>query len=150
MPQNVESTQEMASDKGENQSMSIALRDYQKECVACINDKGQEGRHLISMATGLGKTAIFTSIQRRGRTLILSHRDELVRQPEKYYEGYSFGVEKAEEHANGEEIVSASVQTLSKDSRLARYTPYDFYTIIVDEAHHAAEKSWTIFPARNR
>ena len=33
------------------------------------------------------KSVIFTQIKRCGRTLILSHRDELVRQPEKYYEG---------------------------------------------------------------
>lgn len=122
--------------------MQIQLRDYQQECVDLINGKGKEGRHLIVMATGLGKTAIFSHIHRRGRTLILSHRDELVRQPEKYYEGSSFGVEKAEEHADGEDVVSASVQTLSKDSRLSQYVPDTFYTIIIDEAHHAAAPSY--------
>ncbi|MCM1234696.1 MAG: DEAD/DEAH box helicase [Ruminococcus flavefaciens] len=122
--------------------MQIELRDYQKECVDTIDSEGKEGRHLVAMATGLGKTAIFANIKRRGRTLILSHRDELVRQPEKFYEGCSFGVEKAGEHADGEDVVSASVQTLYKDSRLARYAPDAFHTIIVDEAHHAAAMSY--------
>ena len=122
--------------------MQIQLRDYQQECVDLINGKGKEGRHLIAMATGLGKTAVFSHIERRGRTLILSHRDELVRQPEKYYEGSSFGVEKAEEHADGEDVVSASVQSLARDSRLSRYAPDAFYTVIIDEAHHAAAPSY--------
>ena len=52
------------------------------------------------MATGLGKTAIFTHMERKGRVLILSHRDELVRQPLQYYD-CSCGVEEAEEHSNG-------------------------------------------------
>jgi len=122
--------------------MGINLRDYQQECVDLINTKGREGRHLIAMATGLGKTSIFTSIYRAGRTLILSHRDELVHQPERYYTDCSFGVEKAEEHADGEDVVSASVQSLSRDSRLFRYTPDDFHTIIIDEAHHAAAPTY--------
>lgn len=122
--------------------MQIQLRDYQQECVDLINGKGKEGRHLIAMATGLGKTAVFSNIKRRGRTLILSHRDELVRQPEKYYEGSSFGVEKAEEYADGEDVVSASVQSLARDSRLSRYAPDAFHTVIIDEAHHAAAPSY--------
>ena len=122
--------------------MGINLRDYQKECVDLINTKGREGRHLVAMATGLGKTAIFTSIDRAGRTLILSHRDELVHQPERYYTDCSFGVEKAEEHADGEDVVSTSVQSLSRDSRLSRYAPDAFRTIIIDEAHHAAAPTY--------
>lgn len=81
--------------------MQFKLRDYQQECVDVIDGEGKEGCHLIAMATGLGKTAVFSRIKRRRRTLILSHRDELVHQPEKYYKGGSFGVERAEEHADG-------------------------------------------------
>lgn len=105
-----------------------------------INSK-EAGRYLIVMATGLGKTAVASHIKRRGRLLFLSHRDELVRQPEKYYD-CSFGVEKAGEHASDEEVVSASVQTLCKDNRLKRWKPDTFHTIIIDEAHHAAAPSY--------
>ena len=114
---------------------NIVLRDYQQECVDAIAKAGA-GRHLVVMATGLGKTVTFAAIPRTGRTLLLSHRDELVRQPEKYFD-CSFGVEKANDHSNGEDVVSASVQTLSRHTRLQNFKEGDFDTIITDEAHHA-------------
>ena len=91
------------------------------------------------MATGLGKTVTFANIPRSGRMLILSHREELVRQPLKYFQ-CSTGVEMAAESSHGEEIVSASVQSIAR--RLQRFSPADFETIIVDEAHHAAAATY--------
>lgn len=120
----------------------IVLRDYQEECIKAIDEAGA-GHYLVAMATGLGKTAIFTHLENPGRTLILSHRDELVRQPEKYYKGRkSFGVEKADEHAADEDVISASVQSLQQDKRLQFFAKDAFDTIIVDEAHHAAADSY--------
>lgn len=114
------------------------LRDYQKECIDRIEEcKG--GSHLIVLPTGSGKTFVFSHIPRHGRVLLLSHRDELVHQPEKYYD-CSFGVEQASEHSNGEEVVSASVQSLIR--RLDKFDPYDFDMIITDEAHHAVANSY--------
>lgn len=49
-------------------------------------------------------------------------------------------MEQAGEHSNGEEVVSASVQTLIR--RLDKFDPYDFDMIITDEAHHAVAKSY--------
>ena len=111
----------------------IVLRPYQQECVDLINST-ESGSHLIVLSTALGKTVIFSHIQRRGRVLILSHREELVHQPEKYYD-CSFGVERAEETSHGEEVISASVQTLIH--RLDKFSPDDFDTIITDECFPA-------------
>ena len=72
----------------------MELRDYQKECLNII-DGIDPGAYLVQMATGLGKTVTFANIQRHGRVLLLSHREELVRQPAKYYH-CSFGVERAD------------------------------------------------------
>ena len=116
----------------------LILRDYQKECLEKI-DRCAKGAYLVSMATGLGKTVIFSHIKRRGRVLVLSHREELVYQPVKYYD-CPCGIEKAESRSNGEQVVLASVQTLIK--RLDRFSPYDFDVIITDEAHHAAAPSY--------
>ena len=83
------------------------LRDYQKECIDIIQAQ-KPGAYLIQMATGLGKTVTFANLPRHGRMLILSHREELVHQPEKYFD-CPFGIERGPEHSNGEEVVSASV-----------------------------------------
>ena len=128
------------------------LRDYQKECIDII-DNCKDGSHLIVLPTGSGKTYVFSHIPRRGRVLILSHRDELVHQPEKYYvnekvydedgnelPACTFGVEMAGEKSNGEDVVSASVQTMVH--RLDKFDPNDFDMIITDEAHHAVAPSY--------
>ncbi len=112
------------------------LRDYQRECIAAIPESG---RFLIHMATGLGKTVTFSQIPRRGRMLILSHREELVRQPRRYFD-CSFGIEQADVRSYGEEVVSASVQSLVR--RLNRFRPDDFDIIVTDEAHHAVSPSY--------
>lgn len=116
----------------------MELREYQKECIETIASQ-QPGAYLIQMATGLGKTVTFANIPRRGRELILSHREELVNQPRKYYD-CSFGVERAAEHSAGEAVVSASVQSMVR--RLDRFSPTEFDTIIVDECHHAAASTY--------
>lgn len=116
----------------------MILRDYQKECIDIINKK-INGRYLVQMATGLGKTVTFANIPRKGRTLLLSHREELVNQPKKYF-NCSFGIEQGKYHSNGEEVVSASVQSLAR--RLESFKPNDFDMIICDEAHHAAANTY--------
>ncbi|MBQ9481309.1 MAG: viroplasmin family protein [Clostridia bacterium] len=116
----------------------MELRDYQKECVAAI-DGMKSGSALVSMATGLGKTVVFSRIRRTGRVLIVSHREELVNQPLKYYD-CPCGIEQGENVSHGEEVVSASVQSLIK--RLDKFSPYDFDILITDEAHHAAAPSY--------
>lgn len=119
-------------------SEKMELRPYQREAIEII-DHLPPGAYLAQMATGLGKTVTFANIPRRGRVLLLSHREELVRQPAKYYD-CTFGIEQGQNHANGEEVISASVMSLTR--RLGRFDPYEFDTIICDEAHHAAAKTY--------
>lgn len=112
------------------------LRPYQKECIEALP---KAGAVLVRMATGLGKTVMFSQIPRQGRMLILSHRKELVRQPQKYF-NCSFGIEQGSMHSQGEEVISASVQSLVR--RLERFSPDAFDLIVTDEAHHAAAPSY--------
>ncbi len=116
----------------------LKLRPYQQDCVDAI-DNMNEGSGLVSMATGLGKTVVFSHIKRRGKVLIISHREELVHQPLKYYD-CPCGVEQGDETSNGEEVVSASVQSLIR--RLDKFPSDYFDMIITDEAHHAAAPSY--------
>lgn len=117
----------------------ITLRDYQQECVDLI-DNLNPGAYLVQMATGLGKTVTFSRIRRAGRALILSHREELVRQPLKYFDCIT-GVEMAGETSSPmAEVVSASVQSIVR--RLDRFAPDEFDVLITDEAHHAAAETY--------
>lgn len=118
--------------------MDLKLRDYQKECLDLI-DNLQPGSYLIQMATGLGKTATFTNIKRKGRVLVLAHREELVTQPIKYYD-CPVGIEMANSKSHREPVVIASVQSIVH--RLEKFKPTEFDTIITDEAHHAAATSY--------
>ena len=121
------------------------LRPYQKECIDAIVQAG-EGRWICQLATGLGKTVIFANIPDsvRGRTLILSHRTELVHQPVRYF-SCPVSIEMGQESsirmgtpATG--VVSASVQTMLR--RKEMFSPDAFDTIIVDEAHHSASPTY--------
>ncbi len=117
----------------------IILRDYQKECINTIQAQ-PPGAYLIQMATGLGKTVTFANIPRPGKMLILSHREELVHQPLKYFDCMC-GVEMAGEHAYPmDQVVSASVQTMAH--RLKRFSPEEFDIIVCDEAHHSAARTY--------
>lgn len=121
--------------------MDIILRDYQKECINKLASKNFKGKYLVQMATGCGKTATFSQLINHidGRMLILSHREELVKQPKKFFK-CSYGIEQGKNKSNGERVVSASVQTMVR--RLENFKPDDFQIIVVDEAHHAAAKTY--------
>lgn len=120
------------------------LRDYQKECIDVVNSLPDGSRTVVALATGLGKTLVAASLDFHGRVLWLSHRDELVYQPEKYFSarGMSFGVEKAGKTSNCEDVVSASIQSISRDDRLQSFSPDAFDTIILDEAQHAVADTY--------
>ena len=117
----------------------MELRNYQKDCINAIEAQ-PPGNYLCQMATGMGKTVTFANIPRHGnRMLILSHREELVEQPRKYF-NCSYGIERAANRSHGEEVVSASVQSLVR--RLDDFDPQEFGLIICDEAHHAAASTY--------
>jgi len=127
----------------------LALRPYQEDALAAIRDAETAGitRPLVALPTGTGKTVIFAHMARRrgGRTLILAHRDELIRQAADKIRmvdpAAQVGIVKAEEDEHHRAIVVASVQTLARPQRLARLrASYD--TIVLDEAHHAAAQSY--------
>lgn len=128
---------------------TLALRPYQQDTLRAIEAAAAAGirRQLVALPTGAGKTVVFAHLarQRGGRTLILAHRDELIRQAVDKVRLVDptarIGVVKAEHDEHDRPVVIASVQTLTHPRRIARLTtPYD--TIVVDEAHHAATASY--------
>ena len=137
---------------------ALTLRDYQQECVDVINALPDGSRVIVSLATGLGKTVVAAHIARKGRMLILSHRDELVRQPEKYFPAsVSYGVEKGKEYSVDEfldNLYSSSavalknartMQTLNLAMSNALRLMHDNQEIILKKNPDSA-KTWHLFP----
>src|SRR5256712_3353794 len=126
------------------QALRLTPRPYQYEAVAALLAATARGIHrpLLVLPTGTGKTIVFALLvqRRRGRSLILAHRDELIQQAVAKLRlvdpTLAFGVVQAARDEHTAPIVVASVQTLSRRTRLARLVP-DFRTIGSDEAHHA-------------
>jgi superfamily II DNA or RNA helicase len=128
-------------------------RDYQHKAFAAIDEAFAEGlrRILLVLATGLGKTVVFTYIANKvvsagGKVLIIAHSEELLDQAaDKLRDstGLEAVKEKAGERASPfDSVVVASVQTLSRASRLEGWAKDHFDLVIIDETHRAAAKSY--------
>lgn len=125
------------------------LRYYQREAVTKIAQGFQDyQRQLLVMATGLGKTQVFSVVARDcqwGDVLILAHRDELIDQARARYEkmfGGFVDIEKGDfHHSHRSHIVVGSVQSLYKKRR-EKMSRERFGLIIIDEAHRAPAKSY--------
>lgn len=130
----------------------MKLRPYQEQAVAAVEQAFNEVRStLIVLATGCGKTIIFShlaarEVKRGGRVLILAHRGELLQQAIdklRAATGIVAGLEKAEVSSAVAfdeppyTVVVGSVQSMKSQKRLARFAPHEFSLIVIDECHHA-------------
>lgn len=130
------------------------MRPYQRTAIENAEKDLREtdiSRILISIATGGGKTIIFSEMARRnhmagGRSLILAHTEELIDQAVDKFQkstGLRADKEKAEWHASRKStIVVGSVQTLCGDLRLSMWPKNHFSRIFVDEAHRSLAESY--------
>lgn len=141
------------------------LRPYQVEAVDAVFKAWSEGmrRPAVVMATGSGKTVVFSHIIQRhraeggGRTIVLVHRDELVRQAVDKIRGVapelSVGVVRAEENDTRSDVMVCSVQTLSRPTRLREVKQLQDNAgrvglVLTDEVHHCPARSYqTIYGA---
>lgn len=127
------------------------LRDYQIECLMAVEGGERKfSRQLIVLCTGAGKTILFSLVAKRfvesGRkVLILVHTDELKQQAaDKLFRatGIRAEIEKADEYASPSAmVVVASIQTISRESRLMGFRDDHFGLVIQDEAHRSLAKS---------
>lgn len=135
--------------------MAMKLRPYQEDAVeAVLNEWETEGNKkvLIVLATGCGKTIIFSNIvkcqvEKGHRVLILAHRGELLNQAaDKLYKatGLTSVLEKAEFSCLGSEerVVVGSIQSLAREDRLNQFPSDYFQDIIIDETHHCMSETY--------
>lgn len=133
---------------------SFALRDYQQEAIDSILEASESGvkRQAIEMATGSGKTVVFSHLipllKGKGtKTLVLEHTQELIAQSfdkiTRINPDLRVGIEMAESRARlNDDVIVASVQSLATNKRFTKFNPDDFKTIIIDECHHAVAPTY--------
>lgn len=131
----------------------MKLRDYQLDTLDAVASALRRGvnRPACVLATGLGKTVIFSRLIREwtgrnpaGKVLVLVHRDELATQARDKITAdepsLTVGIVKAGRNEVDAQVIVASVQTLAREHR--RDAIRGVGLIIVDECHHAAAKTW--------
>ncbi len=126
-----------------NDQSIINLREYQINARDAALKAWQERkltRLLIQLPTGTGKTIVFASLAKKlkTRTLIIAHRDELIRQAQDkigmVWPEAKTGIVKASENDfEGRDVVIASIQSLAREKRLNQLTGQDFGLCIIDE-----------------
>jgi superfamily II DNA or RNA helicase len=133
----------------------VKLRPYQQEAVDSIHREFAAGKvsTLVVLPTGCGKTVVFSHVIKDrsslGRSLVIAHRDELIRQAADkigQVTGEAPDIEMADEWADRSRFFTSRCVVASKDTlhpaRLRRFSPQNFLTIVTDEAHHAIAKSY--------
>lgn len=124
----------------------LHLRPYQREAIDAVWRSWAEGvqRPAIVLATGLGKTVVFSHLvseyieKTNERVVILVHRDELADQALAKLRDVAphlvTGKVKAKDNEAGADVVVASVQTLARVGRLEQLGRRGL--VIADECHH--------------
>jgi superfamily II DNA or RNA helicase len=115
----------------------MELRNYQKQIIKKVTDHlNYEQRCCVSLATGGGKTVIFSKIVEslKGRVLICVHREELVIQTSRTLElPHDLLIPKTKKLS--EDITVAMVQTLHSRMKKNQVDISSYDYIIVDECH---------------
>lgn len=121
--------------------------DGRAECV-CIAVAAPDSLYVTAGYVVTHNTVMFGTLaaEMGVDTLILAHRDELIRQAVDkllmIWPSAPVGVVKAAENHVHAPVVVASVQTLARQRRLDQMAHRRFGLVIVDEAHHAAAASY--------
>lgn len=136
----------------------MPLRLYQNQAITNIDDAltAEINRQLLVMATGTGKTEVFSHLPDRlshrlpGQMMVLVHRDELAKQALNKLHlrnpGKNIQQEAGIEHCDPctANIIVASVQTLGRTGtkRLDKFNKDTLDKFVVDEAHRSIADSY--------
>lgn len=126
----------------------MKLREYQLECLELIEAKAKEGinRQMVVLPTGSGKTVIFSELIKRKslKTLVIAHRVELLEQAKDKLTlvapDIDVGIFCSDQKSHDKQVSIASIQSASNALDLLKAEGYQL--LIIDEAHHAAAKSY--------
>jgi superfamily II DNA or RNA helicase/SAM-dependent methyltransferase/SOS-response transcriptional repressor LexA len=123
----------------------------QRDALLALATTREDGfrRGLVVLATGLGKTwlAAFDAIQIGARRILfVAHREEILQQAAETFvrirPGMRVGFYMGQTRDAEVDVLCASVQTLSRDAHLERFSPQHFDYMVVDEFHHASAPTY--------
>lgn len=125
----------------------IKLRPYQTDMEIATLEATRKGhkRIVVTGATGMGKTVLFTdiatrAIRKKRRVLVLTHREEILSQIVVSFVRADInpGIIKGKEIMKASRVHVAMVQTLSRGDRVKflKSNRIKFDLIICDEGHH--------------
>lgn len=137
---------------------AVQLRDYQDEAIKAARGAWAGGSRRVAMVlpTGAGKTVIFAALAAQlrplgVRSLILAHRDELIRQAAAKVRAVAPGLrvgiyQGPTRELRGRDVVVGSIQSLAGPTRgaqrRAELAAEGFRLVVVDECHHAVSPSY--------
>jgi superfamily II DNA or RNA helicase len=124
------------------------LHEYQREAIDSLEQMRAEQRTiaLLTHAQGAGKTVVAVTDAKRlgGRTLFVAHRRELVTQAYEHlrqlWPEVTTGLFMGEVRDYEEHNIAASIQSISE--HLDEFPPTAFQYLVIDEAHHAAARTY--------
>ncbi len=129
----------------------MLLRPRQKQLVTrSVDALNKHGNTLAVAPTGAGKTIMLSAIigemfkSDSAKACVLAHRDELTAQNEGKFRRVNPTIDTSVYDASVKswdgDVTFAMVQTLSRESNLAKMPPVD--VLVIDEAHHARADSY--------
>lgn len=137
---------------------NLQPNEMQKQFCRKLNAFQNDGeeRALLISATGTGKTyasafGVRDALKKSKKTLFLVHREQILKQAKKSYQkvfGSSAkmaifsGKQKDMESIKSADFIFAMVTMMSKKEYLELFDKNEFTTIVIDEVHHAATKSY--------
>ncbi|RMD85355.1 MAG: HIT domain-containing protein, partial [Candidatus Dadabacteria bacterium] len=125
--------------------------EVQREALAALERTRSEGNRagLVVLATGLGKTwlAAFDSHRPQfQKILFIAHREDILAQARATFRRIRpearINLYGARHEHRAADVVLASIQMLSRRSRLASFGRREFDYVVVDEFHHAHAASY--------
>ena len=133
-------------------TQKILPNKMQLEALSALNKLREEGKDkaLLVSATGTGKTYFSAFDAQRvnpKRLLFVVHRENITRAALRSYRSIfgpnvEMGVLSGNSKVFHARFVFATVQTLSKEETLAKFSPDEFEYIVIDEVHRSGAKSY--------
>lgn len=134
------------------EAYTLQPNSMQKAFIYNLLELRREGldKALLISATGTGKTYASAFAMRElgfKRVLFLVHRNQIAKQAKASFErvfggGIRTGLVSGDKHDYDADFVFATVQTLSKQENLERFSGDYFDACIYDEAHHTSAGSY--------